>query len=121
MSLVAGIDAGTQSVKVVVYDAAARAIVASASTPLGLISGDDGSREQHPAEWVAAMQACFDRIDPAVRARIAALAVSGQQHGFVPVDAGGEVLAPAKLWCDTSTTAECGRIMDAVGGATRHG
>lgn len=119
MSLVAGIDAGTQSVKVVVYDAAARAIVASASTPLGLISGDDGSREQHPAEWVAAMQACFDRTDPAVRARIAALAVSGQQHGFVPVDAGGEVLAPAKLWCDTSTTAECGRIMDAVGGATR--
>ena len=117
MSLVAGIDAGTQSVKVVVYDAAARAIVASASAPLGLISGDDGSREQPPADWVAAMQACFDRIDPDVRARIAALAVSGQQHGFVPVDAAGEVLAPAKLWCDTSTTAECAQIMDAVGGA----
>lgn len=119
MNLVAGIDAGTQSVKVVVYDAAARAIVASASAPLGLTSGDDGSREQHPAEWVAAMQTCFDRIDPAVRARIAALAVSGQQHGFVPVDAAGEVLAPAKLWCDTSTTAECAQVMDAVGGAAQ--
>jgi xylulokinase len=92
--------------------------VASASAPLELISGEDGSREQHPADWVAAMQACFTRIDPALRARIVALSVSGQQHGFVPVDAQGEVLAPAKLWCDTSTTAECTQIMDAVGGST---
>lgn len=119
MSLFAGIDAGTQSLKVVLYDPATRALVATASVPLDLMSGDDGSREQHAADWVAAMQACFDRIDPAVRSRIAALAVSGQQHGFVPVDAAGEVLAPAKLWCDTSTTAECGQIMDAVGGASR--
>lgn len=118
MSLVAGIDAGTQSLKVVVYDPATRALVASASAPLDLTSGDDGSREQHPADWVAAMQGCFDRIESAVRARIVALAVSGQQHGFVPVDADGEVLAPAKLWCDTSTTAECGQIMAAVGGAS---
>ncbi|WP_313224023.1 FGGY family carbohydrate kinase, partial [Pseudoxanthomonas mexicana] len=118
MAFTAGIDAGTQSLKVVVYDPAARALVASASAPLDLISGDDGSREQHAADWVAAMQACFSRIDPAVRSRIAALAVSGQQHGFVPVDADGEVLAPAKLWCDTSTTAQCAQIMDAVGGST---
>ncbi len=119
MAFTAGIDAGTQSLKVVVYDPATRNLVATASAPLDLISGDDGRREQHAADWVAAMQACFDRIDPAVRSRIAALAVSGQQHGFVPVDAAGEVLAPAKLWCDTSTTAECGQIMDAVGGAAR--
>lgn len=119
MSLVAGIDAGTQSLKVVVYDPATRALVASASAPLDLTSGDDGSREQRPADWVAAMHGCFARIDPDVRSRIVALAVSGQQHGFVPVDADGNVLAPAKLWCDTSTTAECGQIMDAVGGASR--
>ena len=119
MSLVAGIDAGTQSLKVVVYDPATRAVVASASAPLDLTSGEDGSREQDPADWVAAMQACFDRIDPAVRARVRAMAVSGQQHGFVPVDAAGQVLAPAKLWCDTSTTVECGQIMDAVGGTAR--
>ncbi|KRA52831.1 xylulokinase [Pseudoxanthomonas sp. Root65] len=119
MDLVAGIDAGTQSLKVVVYDPAARVIVASASEPLALMSGDDGRREQHPADWVVAMRVCFARLEPAVRARIGALAVSGQQHGFVPVDAAGEVLAPAKLWCDTSTTAECEHIMAAVGGATR--
>lgn len=119
MKLVAGIDAGTQSIKVVVYDPQSRALLASASAALELISGEDGSREQEAAWWVDAVRSCFSRIDPALRAQVAALAVSGQQHGFVPVDAQGHVLAPAKLWCDTSTSAECGEIMDAVGGAAR--
>ena len=119
MGLFAGIDAGTQSVKVVVYDATARAVIDGASEPLALISGDDGSREQHPSEWVAAMQRCFDRVDRSVRARIQALAVSGQQHGFVALDKDGQVLAPAKLWNDTSSATECAGIMDAVGGVER--
>lgn len=119
MDLVAGIDAGTQSLKVVVYDPAGRIIVASISAALDMTSAADGSREQLPADWVAALHACFRDIDPSVRSRIVALAVSGQQHGFVAVDAAGEVLAPAKLWCDTSTSTECTQIMDAVGGVAR--
>jgi len=119
MKLVAGIDAGTQSIKVVVYDPEARQVVGSASAALELISGDDGSREQEASWWVDAVRSCFARIDPALRGQVGALAVSGQQHGFVPVDAEGNVLAPAKLWCDTSTSAECTEIMDAVGGAAR--
>ncbi|QHB71432.1 xylulokinase [Stenotrophomonas sp. 364] len=119
MDLVAGIDAGTQSLKVVVYDPAGRRLIASASAPLDLTSDADGSREQRPADWIVALHACFAAVDPKIRSRIAALAVSGQQHGFVPLDAAGEVLAPAKLWCDTSTSAECVQIMDAVGGAAR--
>ncbi|HEY0333967.1 MAG TPA: xylulokinase [Stenotrophomonas sp.] len=119
MKLVAGIDAGTQSIKVVIYDPDARAILGSATAPLELISGDDGSREQEAAWWVAAVRDCFARIDPTLRAQVAALSVSGQQHGFVPVDAQGNVLAPAKLWCDTSTSAECTEIMQAVGGPAR--
>ena len=119
MTFTAGIDAGTQSVKVVVYDDQARRVVASASAALELISGNDGSREQHPDAWTQAVTQCFSAIDSSVRSRIKALAVSGQQHGFVPLDAQGRVLAPAKLWCDTSSTAECDEIMQAVGGAQR--
>jgi len=119
MSIVAGIDAGTQSVKVIVYDADARQMLAAASSPLDLISGEDGSREQRPEDWVHAVQACFDSIDPLLRKRIEALAVSAQQHGFVPIGADGQVLAPAKLWNDTSTAAECAQIMNAVGGIKR--
>ncbi|NYZ63739.1 xylulokinase [Luteimonas deserti] len=117
MTVVAGLDAGTQSVKLVIYDAQARSVIAGASAPLELASRDDGSREQHPAAWVNAMRACFGAIDAGVRRRIVAIGVSGQQHGFVPVDAAGDVLAPAKLWCDTSTSAECEQIMQAAGGA----
>ena len=42
--------------------------------------------------------------------------MSGQQHGFVPLDKEGEVIRPAKLWCDTSTAAECDQITDKLGG-----
>jgi len=119
MSLVIGLDVGTQSVKLVAYDAGRRRIVATQSAPLELISGADGSREQHAAWWTDAIRACFERLEPAVRARVSAIGVSGQQHGFVPLDASGEVLAPAKLWCDTSTQAECDEIMSAAGGAAR--
>lgn len=119
MSLVAGIDAGTQSVKLVVYDPVARCVVAQAASPLELNSSEDGSREQHPSAWLDAVRACFSGIDPAVRQGIAALAASGQQHGFVPLAADGSVLAPAKLWNDTSSAAECASIMDAVGGVQR--
>jgi len=119
MSILAGIDAGTQSVKVIVYDATSRKVLDHASSPLDLVSGEDGSREQHPAQWVEAMQACFDALDPGLRQRVEALAVSAQQHGFVPLGTDGQVLAPAKLWNDTSTAAECVQIMDAVGGVQR--
>ena len=117
MSLVVGIDAGTQSVKLVVYDPADRRVLATHGQALELIARDDGSREQHPEWWIEAIRTCFAKLDPTLRKRVAAIGVSGQQHGFVPLDADGKVLAPAKLWCDTSTQAECAEIMDAVGGA----
>lgn len=119
MSLFVGLDVGTQSVKLVAYDPQTRRVVATRGQPLELIAGDDGSREQQAQWWIDAIRACFAKLEPAQRARVAAIGVSGQQHGFVPVDVAGAVLAPAKLWCDTSTTVECDEIMAAVGGAQR--
>ncbi len=37
----------------------------------------------------------------------------------MPVDAAGKVLAPAKLWCDTSTQLECDEITANAGGVQR--
>jgi xylulokinase len=116
MSFYAGLDAGTQSIKLIVYDPERRQIVAAASAALELISRDDGSREQLASWWIDGLRKCFGQIDAKTRAGIAALSVSGQQHGFVPVGRNGDVLAPVKLWCDTSSSAECRTIMDAVGG-----
>ena len=61
----------------------------------------------------AAIAEVAGRVD---RAHVRGIGVSGQQHGFVPLDAKGNVIRPAKLWCDTSTTAECAIITKKLGG-----
>ena len=46
MKCVAGVDLGTQSMKVVLYDYESKKTVESGSCPMDLISKDDGTREQ---------------------------------------------------------------------------
>ncbi len=121
MSLFIGIDSGTQSTKAVILDLASRKVIAEARAPHAMIAGlPAGHMEQHPAEWVAALEATISGAVRQIGARaseIRGLGVSGQQHGFVPLDAGGAVIRPAKLWCDTSTVAECALITKKLGGA----
>ncbi|MEY2880605.1 MAG: Xylulose kinase [Verrucomicrobiota bacterium] len=118
MSLFIGIDSGTQSVKAVVLDLETRKVIAEARAPHRLIDGlPVGHMEQHPREWTAAMDAVIGEVAAKVdRARVRGIGVSGQQHGFVPLDGRGEVIRPAKLWCDTSTTAECALLTRKIGG-----
>lgn len=119
MSVVAGLDVGTQSVKLVVYDPAQRRATTVRSGPLALMAGRDGCQEQQASWWIEAIIDCFAQLDTSIRKGIVAVGVSGQQHGFVPLGAAGDVLAPVKLWCDTSSQHECNEIMKAVGGVKR--
>lgn len=119
MQTVVGIDLGTQSLKVLFYDFADREVVASGSAELDLYQNDDGTAEQQAHWWLNALHEALGKVDPAIRSSAVAVGVSGQQHGFVPLSRSGEVLAPVKLWCDTSTTAECAEIMHAFGGEQR--
>ncbi len=118
MSLFIGIDSGTQSVKAVVLDLDTRKVIAEARAPHKLIEGlPVGHMEQHPQEWADAMDTVILEVVGKIdRARVRGIGVSGQQHGFVPLDADGKVIRPAKLWCDTSTTAECALITQKLGG-----
>ena len=119
-TLVIGIDSGTQSTKVVLVDVNRRKVVASASRSYGLIPGlPPGAKEQHPATWrKATTEALIEALKRgrAAGAEVKAIGISGQQHGFVPLDKKGNVIRPAKLWCDTSTTAECAEITACLGG-----
>ena len=120
MSLVLGIDVGTQSVKAVIYDADQRLITASAARELSLSQRSDGSAEQHPDQWVDALADVTKQLrDNRHLKSIEAVAVSAQQHGFVAIDKHNHVLAPAKLWCDTSTVSQAEEIMARMGGADR--
>ena len=114
--LIAGIDAGTQSIKVVVYDSERKKVAGESSSPLDLRSGSDGSREQEASWWIDALDDCFSKLDASVRSGMGLISVSGQQHGFVPVGEDGSVLSSVKLWCDTSTKKECDELEAAYGG-----
>jgi xylulokinase len=119
MKTVVGLDLGTQSLKAVFYDFEARKIVASESASLDLHQDDSGTAEQQAHWWLSALAEVMGRVDAGIRKSAVAVGVSGQQHGFVPMDKHGEVLAPVKLWCDTSTVAECDEIMSAYGGTQK--
>jgi D-xylulose kinase len=119
-SLLLGIDSGTQSTKVLVVNAANGAVVGEAAQSYDLIPGlPAGAKEQHPHTWRdatrASIQAALKKAK-ASAAEVVAIGVSGQQHGFVPLDKNGDVIRPAKLWCDTSTIAECELLTARLGG-----
>jgi xylulokinase len=115
-NLTLGIDLGTQSTKVLVYDADERVTLSVTSAPHEIVQRADGTSEQEPSAWIEALESCLIATDPALRKRIKAIGVSGQQHGLVPVDDGGVPTYRAKLWNDTSTTEECELITRAFGG-----
>ncbi len=119
MKTLIGIDNGTQSTKVLFYDYENRSIVATASAPHKLISTDDGTREQEASWWIDAAVKAFDQIDNKIKKTAVAVGVSGQQHGFVPLDKNGKVLCPVKLWCDTSTQSQCDTINNRLGGISK--
>jgi xylulokinase len=119
-NLIVGLDSGTQSTKVLVIDARDGKVLATATQEYDLIPNlPPGSKEQHPHTWREAAASGIRRSlrqARAVAAEVKAIGVSGQQHGFVPLDDKGEVIRPAKLWNDTSTAPECAEITELLGG-----
>jgi xylulokinase len=116
-----GIDCGTQSTKTLALDTESGEVLALAARSYDLIPGlPSGHAEQDPATWITAMDATVAEVLEKLGARrgeVRGIGVSGQQHGFVPLDAEGRVIRPAKLWCDTSTVEECDLIRAHFGGS----
>lgn len=115
-----GIDCGTQSTKTIALDWETGAILASAQQTYGFIPNlPPGAMEQDPAEWVAAADTTVRKVLAALgknKSKVRGIGVSGQQHGLVPLAKDGSVVRAAKLWCDTSTTAQCAEITAHFGG-----
>ena len=118
MSIYIGIDSGTQSTKAVALDLETGRVIAEARAPHSLIAGlPPGHMEQRPQEWTEALDHVIAEVAEKIdRAQVRGIGVSGQQHGFVPLDENGDVIRPAKLWCDTSTAAECALLTKKLGG-----
>ena len=120
MGFFIGVDSGTQGTKAVVVDGETGTVLGKAAQSYGLIEGlPPGHMEQHPEEWARAMLAVIREaveVSGVDRSMVRTIGVSGQQHGFVPLDGMGRVIRPAKLWNDTSTVIECRIITEALGG-----
>ena len=114
-----GIDSGTQGTKALVLDFEGRVLGRGYGAHEFIPNLRPGESEQDPAVWIAALENALAQAlnDAGIKPEdVVALGVSGQQHGFVPLDRAGRPLRPAKLWNDTSTIQETETIVNRLGG-----
>jgi xylulokinase len=113
-----GIDVGTGGTRAVLLDEEGRVLSSATAEHAPMASPHLGWAEQDPRDWwraaCAAIKECLT-IAPAAPGEIAAIGLSGQMHGLVMLDAAGEVLRPALIWCDQRTEEECRAITERVG------
>ena len=116
-----GVDVGTQGTKAIIYDLSSKTVAGKGSCAYGLLPQPTGRphfAEQDPEDWlegirVAVKQALDDaRCDPSA---IASVGVSAQQHGMVALDANGDLVRPAKLWCDVESSSEAKELAGRFG------
>lgn len=104
--LVLGIDSSTQSTKALLVDADTGSVVEERRAP-----HPDGT-EVDPRHWLDALAATTDDL----LERADAVAVGGQQHGMVALDARNEVVRDALLWNDTRSAPQALQLTRELGG-----
>ena len=112
-----GIDLGTSSVKaLIIDDAGSIRGVASAGYPI--LTPREGFAEQEPRAWWKATAEAVRRVlssSGVPPQSIAAVGLSGQMHGMVPLDERGHVIRPAIIWPDQRSAQDVQEIYRVVG------
>lgn len=114
-----GVDVGTQGTKTVICDGKTGEVMGSEREQYPLIEKADGTREQDPAFWVKAVRNTIRSVlrETGIDVKLVrGIGVSGQQHGFVPLNEKDSIIRNAKLWNDTSTEKQCKTIIERIGG-----
>ncbi len=113
-----GIDVGTGGTRAVLIDDHGKVLAARTSEHAPFASPQTGWAEQDPHDW---WRACGDSVRRLLAethtspSDIACVGFSGQMHGAVLLDANGEVLRPALIWCDQRTAAEAEELTRTIG------
>ena len=115
-ALVAGVDSSTQSCKVELRRLEGGALVGAGSAPHPPVTPPVS--EQDPNAWWQALRTAFTAAMAQAAARpddVRAISVAGQCHGLVVLDDRDQVIRPAKLWNDTTSTPELIELRAAIG------
>jgi len=106
VTLVVGVDSSTQSTKMLLVDTEDGTVVASRSAvhPEGT--------EVDARAWLRALDAAGADLLP----QASAIAVAGQQHGMVALDATDVPVRDALLWNDTRSAPAATALVDEMGG-----
>lgn len=117
MQYLLGIDIGTSGVKTLLIDVEGHSI-ASATAENPLYTPKPLWAEQNPEDWwKATVQTVKEVLSKSgiSAGDVRGIGLSGQMHGSVFLDAAGQVIRPALLWCDQRTQSECDWITDTIG------
>ena len=115
--LLLGIDVGTGGCKALLVDSRGE-VIADATTEYPLSTPKALWSEQDPEHWWQATIAGITQVLAGANVepgRIAGVGLTGQMHGLVLLDDGGEVLRPAILWNDQRCGEQCDEIHRRLG------
>jgi xylulokinase len=113
-----GIDVGTGGTRALVVDQDGRMIASATEEHQPFASPQIGWAEQHPEDWWRAASLAVRKALAAANLGsepIACVGFSGQMHGAVLLDAAGEVVRPALIWCDVRTEKQCSDLNQQIG------
>src|ERR1700736_5831597 len=117
-SYVLGIDVGTGGTRALIVDDSGRIVASATEEHEPFASPKIGWAEQRPEDWWRAAGVAGRTVLAGGNLRgdqISCVGFSGQMHGAVMLDAAGEVVRPALIWCDVRTEKQCKELNERIG------
>ncbi len=113
-----GIDVGTGGSRALLVDAAGRVRHGYTAPHAEMEMAQPLWAEQHPDDWWRATQAAIRGViaESGIDGHsIAGVGFSGQMHGVTMLDAQGQVVRPALIWCDQRSQPQVDELESRIG------